>query len=302
MPLNPFVEGFLASPVAKTLMELLELSPAEARPRLAEMGKFMPKGPEVARVNDLFIEGPLGDIPIRCYWPEGRGPFPIYVFFHGGGFTVGNLNSMDWECRGLAMAIGCLVVSVDYRHAPEFKFPAAPEDAYAAVQWVAAHAAELQGDPDRLVVGGVSAGANLAAVVALMARDRGTPAIRFQVLVVPVTSTDVDTPSSREYGEGFGLSRKMMEKTWVHYLNDPQEGQNPYVSPLLAPSLAGLPPTFILTAEFDPLRDSGQAYAERLRREGVQVAYQCNPGMVHFMPSLACAQEIALQLRPAFES
>jgi acetyl esterase len=235
----------------------------------------------VRKVEDRTVPGPAGDIPIRVYWPEGEGPFPVLVFFHGGGFVLCSLETHDGQCRALANRAGCVVVSVDYRLAPEHPFPAAPEDCYAVTEWVAAHAARLDADPARLAVAGDSAGGNLAAVVALMARDRSGPALRFQLLVYPVTNHDFETLSYRENAEGYFLTTNTMKWFWGHYLADVADGSNPYASPLRAEDLSGLPPGFCITAGYDPLRDEGEAYAERLRAAGVSCPTERFPGMFH---------------------
>jgi acetyl esterase len=276
------------------------LSVQEARKQFADQGRLMPPGEPVAKVEDLPIAGPGGPIPVRIYTPEGSGPFPVYVYFHGGGWVIGDLDSQDADCRAVANGAACVVVSVNYRHAPEHKFPAAVEDAYRATQWVADNAGSLAGDAARLAVGGMSAGGNLAAVVALMARDRGSPRIVYQVLTVPVMNYAFDTESYRENGEGYVLTRQAMEWFWAHYLATPADGTNPYASPLRAPDLRGLPPAFVVTAEYDPLRDEGRAYAERLREAGVAVSYECYGGMLHMFHGPQALPDIAQRLRSAF--
>lgn len=246
---------------------------AKARPRAA--------GPDVAHVEERTIPGPGPAIPVRIYTPAGAGPFPILVWFHGGGWVVGDLDSADPTARHLAVGAGCVVVSVDYRLAPETKFPGAADDCYAATQWAAAHAAQLNGDPERIAVGGDSAGGNLAAAVALMARDQGGPTLAFQLLVYPVTKPDYTTTSYQTYAEGYLLSRASMQWYWDMYLPSPAEAQNPYAAPFVAPHLGGLPPALVLTAECDPLCDEGAAYAQRLKAAGVPTTYSCYQGMIH---------------------
>jgi acetyl esterase len=209
------------------------------------------------------------------------------VFYHGGGWVIGDLEVADRPCRSLCAGAGCVVVSVDYRLAPEHRFPAAADDAYAAAQWVSAHAADLGADPARLAVGGDSAGGNLTAVVALMARDQGGPPIAFQLLIYPVAGCDLDTVSYRDNAEGYLLTRAAMEWFWGHYIPDEAARRHPYASPLSAENLAGLPPAFVVTAEYDPLRDEGEAYAERLRRAGVPVTLKRYAGMIHGFFQLA---------------
>lgn len=235
----------------------------------------------VADVRNVRIPGPAGEIPLRVYTPAGDGPFPGLVYFHGGGFVLCGLDTHDGTCRSLANASGCVVVSVDYRLAPEHPFPAAPEDCHAATRWVADHAADFGIDATRLAVGGDSAGGNMAAVVSMMARDGGGPALRFQLLVYPVTNCDFETASYRENADGYMLTRDMMRWFWQQYLPDPARAAEAYASPLRAPELAGLPPGLCITAGYDPLRDEGEAYAERLREAGVDCRSSHYPGMIH---------------------
>jgi acetyl esterase/lipase len=210
------------------------------------------------------------------------------MFFHGGGFVICNLDTHDRLCRSLANASGCAVVSVDYRLAPEHKFPAAVEDAYSATRYVAEHAAEFGIDPNRIAVGGDSAGANLATVVALMARDRGGPALKFQLLIYPVTDfTDHATESEREYGKGYFLDEEVMDWFADQYFAPETDRHLPYASPLKASDLRGLPPAFVITGECDPLRDQGEAYADKMRSAGVPVVLKRYEGMIHPFLSLA---------------
>jgi len=246
---------------------------AQARPRAA--------GPEVAKVEQRNISGPVPDIPVRIYTPAGAGPFPILAWFHGGGWVIGDLDSADSTARHLAVGAGCVVVSVDYRLAPETKFPGAADDCYAATQWVVQHASQLNGDPGRLAVGGDSAGGNLAAAVALMARDRRGPSIAFQLLVYPVTHCNYTTNSYQAYAEGHMLTRDGMRWYWDHYLKDAADASDPYAAPFVAQNLSGLPPALVITAECDPLCDEGAAYAQRLKEAGVPTTYSCYDGMIH---------------------
>jgi acetyl esterase len=258
-----------------------KLSPANARNLptaadavlavLAKQGK-----PAVEMVGDIsheLIPGPAGDLLARIYRPQGNGPFPVLVYFHGGGWVIANLGTYDASCRALTNAAKCMVVSIAYRQAPEHKFPAAAEDAYAAVQWVMTNAAKLNGDPNRVAVGGESAGGNLAAVTCLMARDQKGKMPVHQMLVYPVTNYAFDTPSYQEIGTNpeVPLNRLGMQWFWEQYLKSPSDGSNPYASPLRAESLQGLPPATVITADIDPLRSEGQAYAQRLRTEGISV-------------------------------
>ncbi|QQK81153.1 alpha/beta hydrolase fold domain-containing protein [Salicibibacter cibi] len=256
------------------------LSPEEAR----ASANFSPlAGPpeKVENVTNKTIPGPDGEIPVRIYTPDSEGPFPALVYYHGGGWVIGDLVTVDVPCRRIANQTNCVVVSVDYRLAPEHKFPAAIEDAYAAVKWVADDANTIQVDPSRIAVGGDSAGGNLATVVAMMARDKGGPAIVQQILLYPVTNHAFDTNAYEENADGFFLTKAMMQWFWSHYLRDEDDGKKPYASPLLADDLSGLPPAFVITAGFDPLRDEGEAYAERLKAANVPVETTRYDAMIH---------------------
>ncbi|MGH7788401.1 MAG: alpha/beta hydrolase [Candidatus Binatia bacterium] len=280
MPLDPQAQALLDQLAAMGGKSLSSMPVAEAR-QMMEMLSAM-RGSEVAieTVGDRRVPGPRGDIPVRVYQPKGSG-LPVLVYFHGGGWVLGGLETHDGVCRSLAAGAGCAVVSVDYRLAPEHKFPAAAEDCYAATQWVAAHAAEIGADAKRLAVGGDSAGGNLAAVVAQMARDRQGPSVIFQLLVYPATDAAFDTPSYHENAEGYLLTTQDMRWFWNHYLNSPADAENPIASPLRARSLAGLPPALVITAEFDPLRDEGELYGRRLDDAGVHTKVSRYDGMIH---------------------
>jgi Esterase/lipase len=221
------------------------------------------------------------------YVPEREGPYPTLVYYHGGGWVIGDLDSHDETCRVLASEADCLVVSVDYRRSPEHKFPTPLEDCYTAFEWVFENAESMQIDTDSVLIGGDSAGGNLAAAVALLARDNEGPEIARQVLIYPVTDYGFDTPSYEENGDGGLLSRADMEWFWDHYLRDEIDGKNPYASPLQARRLEGLPPTIVITCGLDPLRDEGATYAKRLEEAGVPVTYHnyedCIHGIAQFL-------------------
>lgn len=242
----------------------------------------------VKRVEDSYIPGPEGSIPIRVYYPmKERNTYPALVYYHGGGWVIGSLETHDNICRALTNLAECVTISVDYRLAPEHKFPAAVEDAYAAVKWIYDHHNEWQIDPEKIAVGGDSAGGNLAAVVSCLAKERQTPEIIYQVLIYPATNFQADTVSLRENSEGYFLTQEAMEWFKNHYLNSEADETNPLASPLLNDNLAGLPPALVITAEYDPLRDEGEQYADKLRNAGVEAACSRYDGVIHGFISMA---------------
>jgi len=281
MPLDPQARALLDQLKVLGGPPLNELTPADARIAAQMLGSLSGTPEAVAKVEDRAIPGPAGPLPVRLYTPAGSGPFPVLVFFHGGGWVIGDLNTQDGACRALTNAVGCVVVSVDYRLAPEHPFPAAPHDTYAATRWVAQNAPSINADPARIALGGDSAGGNLTAVTAQMARDGGGPGLVFQLLIYPVTDGACATASYRENADEYLLTKDMMEWFWKHYVPNDADRRNPLASPLHAHSLRGLPPALVLTAEFDPLRDEGEAYAERLEEAGVPVTLTRYNGMIH---------------------
>jgi len=281
MPLDPQVEKILQEAAALELPAYHDLSPAEARKQMLVLAPPVDPLLSVKRVEDRIIPGPDGGIAIRLYYPLGDPPFAVLVFFHGGGWVIGDLDTHHGVCHALAKTSGCLVVAVDYRLAPEHRYPAAVEDAYAAVTWVAENSAGIQADPNRLAVGGDSAGGHLAAVVALMARDLKGPRIDLQILIYPITDYNFNTPSYIENKEGYMLTRDLMKWFWNHFIEDQSQANDPYVAPLRAENLSDLPPALIITAEYDPLRDEGEAYVKRLQKAGVKVTLSRYPGMIH---------------------
>jgi acetyl esterase len=281
MPLDPQARAILDQLPPLDAATLAALPPPALRQAMAAMPGSSGAGEPVAKVFERTLPGPAGEIPVRIYAPSEGRPLPALVYFHGGGFVIGSLETHDGTCRSLANATGAIVVSVDYRLAPEHRFPAAPEDCYAATRWVAEKGAEIGVDTARIAVGGDSAGGNLAAVVALKARERGGPKLRHQLLIYPVTNFDFETKSYHENAQGYLLSRDMMRWFWGHYLARPEDGANPLASPLRATSFASLPPAHVLTAEFDPLRDEGEAFAAKLRAAGVPTTLVRYDGVFH---------------------
>jgi acetyl esterase len=251
-------------------------------------GIVLPEPEPVGRIAHRVIPGPGGDLLLRIYTPaadtthrDGDALLPVVVYYHGGGWVIGNLDAYDASCRALCNAAGCVVCSLAYRQAPEHKYPAAAEDAYAAYQWVLANAASLSCDARQVAVAGESAGGNLATVVCLMARDKGTPLPVYQLLIYPVCDASFDTPSYQEHAHAQPLDKEAMIWFFTQYLPSPKRGQEAYASPLRERNLAGLPATSIIAAEIDPLRSEGEAYARRLREAGVPVIYTLFPGVTH---------------------
>jgi acetyl esterase len=281
MPLDPQAQAFLDQ-VSALNAPPISAMPIEQARQTIRMMMANPGEPEpVAHVENRMIPGPTSNIPVRIYTPQGSAPFPVLIYFHGGGFAIGDLDSYDGVCRSLTNLVGSLVVSVDYRLAPEHKFPAAPEDCYAVTQWVAEHATVLHGDASRIALSGDSAGGNLTAVVAQMARDRGGPSLAFHLMIYPVTDLKATCPSIQENGEGYFLTREDMDWFTSLYLNSDDEKDNPLASPLYSSDLHGLPPALIITAEYDPLRDEGELYGQKLKEAGVPVTISRYEGMIH---------------------
>jgi len=281
MPLDPQARVFLDQLAAMGAPPMTESTPEEARAAMAMMSALGGQPEQRAATEDRAVPGPGADIPVRIYRPGGGAPAPVVVYFHGGGFVIGNIETHDGVCHQLATRVPAVVVSVDYRLAPEHRFPAAVEDSMAATEWVSSHAAELGADPERLAVAGDSAGGNLAAVVALRARDSGGPPVAFQLLVYPATDLTRSLPSHQENGEGYLLTSELMGWFIAHYFGPGAELRHPDASPLFAETLSGLPPALVVTGEFDPLRDEGEEYAARLRRAGVEARASRYDGMIH---------------------
>jgi len=307
MSLDPQAKQIIDATLALGLPPMEQMTPAQARDSMRSRTAALGPVEDVAGVADHRVPVDNGTIAVRCYTPAGPGPFPAHVFYHGGGWVIGDIETHDGICRSIANAAGCVVASVDYRLAPEHKYPVAVEDAFAALSWVAENGARIGADSSRLTVGEDSAAGNLAAAVALLSRDRGGPPLALQVLVYPVTQHGFETASYRELADGYLLTRNAMRWFWNHYLRRPEDGMEPLASPLLARSLHGLPPALVITAEYDPLRDEGEAYAARLREAGVPVTVTRYPGMIHgFLRMInavdkarAARDEIAASLRKA---
>ncbi len=281
MPLDPKVEEFLKIMAKMGERPVSEMTPEEARQLILDRPAPPFSPPAIAEISNREIPGPGGNLPIRIYTPNGGGPFPILVFLHGGGFVIGNLDTHDVVCRNLCAVAGCIVVAVDYRLAPENKFPAATDDCLAAVRWVSENAESFRGKQDRIAVGGDSAGANLSTVTAIRIRDEGGPALCGQLLVYPVTDHHTPgTPSIKKFA-GLFITREEMMWFSEQYLSDPSQIDHPHVHPLRAKKLTGLPPALVMTAEYDPLRDEGELYAERMASAGVSVERIRYAGMIH---------------------
>jgi acetyl esterase len=279
--LDAQARAFIAEVEAAHVPPIETMSPAEVRSLQANFVPQLAGHLEaVAGVEEGEVPGPRGPIPIRIYRPSAT-PLGVLVYLHGGVWVIGSIETADAACRALARRTPCTVVSVGYRLAPENRFPAGFEDAAAATRWVAANAQALGADRTRVAVGGDSAGGTLAAAVTLDARDRGEPALRYQILVYPATDYDFTRPSFLEYGTGFLITLGEMRWYWENYLTSPADAANPFACPLRAQTLRGLPPCLILLAGCDPLRDEGEAYAARLKAEGVPVEVIRYDGMIH---------------------
>ncbi|HEY0106118.1 MAG TPA: alpha/beta hydrolase [Rhizomicrobium sp.] len=284
MSLDVHVRNLLDQMAALKLPKMSEIGPQAARAAM-RASIFRGGDTQLAKVEDRTVPGPAGAVAVRVYTPLGAdaATLPGLIFFHGGGFVLGDLESHDDLCRNLANGSGCRTVAVDYRLAPEHPFPAAVEDCVAATKFIAAHAADFGIDAARLAVSGDSAGGNLAAVVCQLAKIEGAPAIAFQLLIYPVTrlGAAVETASMRENAKGYFLEKESMDWFTKLYCPDAQHRSDPRLSPLLCADLSGLPPAYVVTAGFDPLRDEGRDYADKLDAAGVAVTYVNYPGMVH---------------------
>ncbi|MGI2329084.1 alpha/beta hydrolase [Planococcus sp. YIM B11945] len=280
MPVNPKIQFFLDQLNTMPAIPMDQITPEAMRNSEASQLSAQPKEP-VEKVEDKTIALAGRTIPIRVYTPKGDAPFPALVFYHGGGWVLGSIESHDAICRELANLASCVVISVEYRLAPEHKFPAAVEDAYESLEWVASHAAELGIDHERIAVGGDSAGGNLATVASLIASERQGPNVVHQLLLYPSTGPAAGYPSMAENAKGYLLTGDMMSWFQTQYLQSNEDRVHPYLSPILSDNLEGLPPATILTAQYDPLRDVGIAYAEKLKAEGVAVFHKNYDDLIH---------------------
>lgn len=304
--LHPDSEAVLTQIASGNYPPLSAMSPADARKAFL-VREWLGKPREDVAIR----QAKAGEIPMRIYTPEGQGPMPVLIYFHGGGFVLGNLDEFGPFCTFLSAGARCIVVSVDYRLAPEFPFPAALDDAWAATQWVSTHAPSFGGDPTRLALAGDSAGGNLAAVVSMLARDQGSPKLVQETLICPWVDLSVaseDTDSFRDFGQGLWLSTAAIAWFRHHYLQDPGQSEDPRVSPLRASDSSGLPSTLVILAEYDVLASQGRCYAQHLRTAGVSVTESCYPGMLHdfvtlpglFAPAWNAIHQITASLQEAF--
>ena len=310
MPLHPQVVRFLEAQRALGLTPIEQDTPEEFR-QLLRAGIAAPGEPEaIESIEDREIAGPELPIRMRIYSPVGRTSEGALVYYHGGGWVAGDLDTHDALCRALANTAGCLLVAVDYRLAPEHRYPAAVDDARAAFQWVCDHAPELGVAPNCVAVGGDSAGGNLAAVVSLMARDLQQPLPCLQVLIYPIVDRDFTTSSYQQFAEGYSLTASGMRWFWQQYLPESADSQAPYASPLRAADVTRLPPALVITAQYDVLCDEGNQYATRLQTAGVPTEWKCYDGMIHgfvsrinfFDAAREAATQIASALQRSFDS
>jgi acetyl esterase len=282
MALDPNVELMLSAMDQGGQGSLSEMGVEQARAMIEQFDTIAGgERVDLPRVEDLSAPGPASEIPLRLYSPAADAVLPVVVYFHGGGWVIGNIQSHDNICRKLARDSNATVISVDYRLAPEHTFPCAAEDCYTVTKWVADNAEQLKVDGSRLAVAGDSAGGNLTAVTSLLARERGGPTIAFQLMVYPVVDGMMSFPSIKENAEGYLLTAADMVWFYDHYAPEDVDRKNPYLSPLYAPDLSGLPPALVITAEYDPLRDEGEAYADALQQAGVEARSSRYDGMIH---------------------
>jgi len=295
VPVDPALQPVLDVIASMGDAGIETLAPADARVMFKELAMTDGEPVAVASIEDRTVSGPNGEVPVRIYRPEGAGPVGVLVWIHGGGWVIGDLDTADPTARKLCASSEVVVVSVDYGLAPEHPAPEPLQDCWSVLEWVAAHAAEIGGDASRLAVGGDSAGGNLAAVIAQRSAAEGGPQLLLQALVYPVTDLTMSQPSYIENGEGYFLTAKGMAWFTAHYLSGGAEARDAEQSPLFAQDLAGVAPAVVVTAEFDPLRDEGEAYAAKLEAAGVPVTVQRYDGMVHGFFSMSSITPVADQ-------
>lgn len=311
MPLDPKVKNYLDELATLGVPPLHKLTPQLVRQALKAQNEAQANQERepVARVVDRTIPGSAGEIPIRVYTPAGDDPFPILVYLHGGGWCFGDLEIGDATCRSFTNLVGCVVVSVDYRLAPEHPFPAGLEDCYSAVKWLAQNSSLINGDASRMAVAGESAGGNLATAVTMVAKERGGPPLAFQVLIYPNTDTRLSMPSIEENASGYGIGKEDVRWAVNNYFSNPADYDHPWAAVIQANDLARLPPALIITAEFDPLRDEGEEYGRHLQAAGVPTIISRYEGVIHGFVSNAqifeqgqqALAQVATALRRAFK-
>ena len=310
MPLDPQARALLDAIEQSGAQPLNAYEPVEAREvydKASELVRGTP--PQPFAIDTLQIPGPAGEIGALLYRPNAESDLPVLVYFHGGGYTIGSLQSHDCVCRALCVEAACIVISVDYRLAPEHKYPAAVDDAWAATQWVAKNATAFGGDARRIAVGGDSAGGNLAAVVSLKAKAVDGPPLVFQLLIYPGTEMSCSFASHETFGQGYRLTRELIQWFYTHYFSPEDDIAHWQASPLNAADCGGLPPAFVLSAGYDPLQDEDKAYADKLAAAGVPVAYSHYAGMIHGFITMPGAidkarealSECASELKKAFK-
>ena len=293
MPVDPQLQPLLDLLATSGAPSITTLQPDAARALMAAM-RGNARDVEVHTIADQTAPGPAGDVPVRVYSPAGEGPFPLLVWFHGGGWVLGSVEESDPVARGLSVAGECVVASVEYRLAPEHPFPAGLEDCWAALRWCVENADELRVDPARVAIGGDSAGGNLAAACTVLARDAGGPQLCFQLLVYPVVDFDATTRSMVDNAEGYLLTVEVLQWFYDHYTH-PDQRTDPRAAPLRAEDLSGLPPALVITAEYDPLRDEGEAYGRRLIEAGVPTTISRYDGMIHAFFSMTAFADRAIE-------
>ena len=283
MPLHPQVEGLLTQMGSSGLKKIQDMTPEESRPTFSAVFATLPPSQQkIAGTEDRSVPTNAGPVKVRVYTPEGKGPFPVMAYFHGGGWVFGDIETHEGVCRELCGSVGMVVVSVDYRLSPEAKYPDASDDCLAVTRWVAENATSLNADASRLAVGGDSAGGNLAAVTALRLRDEKGPKLAAQLLIYPVARVDGETTQSMiDNAQGYFLETASMKYFIDHYLKSPADAKQAYASPILAKDLSGLPPALVITCEFDPLRDEGEAYGKALKAAGVPTTISRYDGVIH---------------------